>query len=75
VSRRTLAALIAVVGILFVLGGFYEWSQTKTCGPASGAHCTSGKHVHPHRAYGLWAVGVVLLVAAGGVAATERRSG
>ena len=73
-SRLTLAALIGVLSVVLIAGGFYEYSQTKTCGATSGPHCNPNKHTNPRRAEGLWAVGVIALIGAGAVGLTARRA-
>jgi hypothetical protein len=69
-----LAAMIAVIGVVLLVGGFYEYSQTRTCGTTSGPHCDTSKHTHPRRAEALWVVGAIVLIGAGGVALTARRT-
>jgi hypothetical protein len=63
-SRRTIAGILAVLAVLFVIGGIYEYNQKVTCGPNAGAHCVSGKHRHPRRAYAGWVLGGIFAVAA-----------
>ena len=70
-SRRTIAGILAVLAVLCVIGGFYEYNQKVTCGPNAGARCVPGKHRHPHRAYAGWVLGGIFAVAAIGVYATD----
>lgn len=72
-SRLTLAAITAVVGLLLLVGGVYEWNQTRTCGPSASAHCTAGKRQHPRRAEGMWVIGGLTVLAAAGLAVTARQ--
>jgi hypothetical protein len=71
--RRSLALIALAAAIVLAAAGYWEWSQTKTCGPASGRRCQAGAHLHPHRAYGLWVLAGVAVVIAGGLALTDRR--
>jgi hypothetical protein len=72
-SRLGLGAVIAIVAVILLGAGLYEWNQTVTCGPGSSSRCTAGKRRHPHRAEGLWAVGVVGLLAGAGIIVSARR--
>jgi hypothetical protein len=62
-SRRTIAGILAVLAVVFVIGGFYEYNQTVHCG-ANAVHCVSGKHKHPRRAYAGWLLGAIFAVSA-----------
>ena len=75
-SRRTIAGILAVLAVVCVIGGFYEYNQKVTCGPNASAHCVSGKRRHPHRAYAGWLLGAIFAVSAVTVYITdpERRT-
>ena len=75
-SRRTIAGVLAVLAVVFVIGGFYEYNQKVTCGPHAAATCVSGKHRHPRRAYAGWLLGAICAVSAVTVYITdpERRT-
>ncbi len=73
-SRLNLGVLIAIVAVVLLAAGVYEWNQTVTCGPGSSSRCTAGKRRHPHRAEGLWVVGVVGLLAGAGIVVRARRA-
>jgi hypothetical protein len=63
-SRRTIAGVLAVLAVVCVIGGFYEYNQKVTCGPHAAASCKAGKHRHPHRAYAGWVLGAIFAVSA-----------
>jgi hypothetical protein len=63
-SRRTIAGILAVLAVVCVIGGFYEYNQKVTCGPNAAASCKAGKHRHPHRAYAGWVLGAIFAVSA-----------
>jgi uncharacterized membrane protein YidH (DUF202 family) len=73
-SRLGMGAVIAIVGVILLAAGLYEWNQIVTCGPGSTSRCHAGKRRHPHRAEGLWVVGVIGLVAGGGLVVRARRA-
>ena len=73
-SRFGLGVAIAVVAVILLAAGVYEWNQTVACGPGSTSRCAAGAHRHPHRAEGLWVLGAIGLIAGVGLAARARRA-
>ena len=66
--------LVLLCAIVLAVAGWYEWSQTKTCGGTAPATCVSGKHLHPMRAELLWGAAAIAAIVGAGLMVRSRGS-